>query len=368
MKYRVLIGILLCSLIAAGCGKPRAQASPPPAATQAAFSIPVVELSGTGRQIGTEYGRQLSDPIHLLFEKYLKPYFRNDLQRAVALTAAGAFEGHLLPEHRAEVQALAQATHLDEREVMLAQCFLDLLPGMAACSTIALPAEASPDGVARFGRNLDFPSLGVADKQSVVFIYRPAGGYQFAAIGWPGLVGVLSGMNEHGLSLANMEVKRSRRLPAAMPYTLLYRLVLERCKTVDEAIELLQNTPRQTANNLMLMDAGGDRAVVEITPEAIHVRRAPATAALISTNHQRGQDLDSAGRCWRFDRLHESAMRQFGQIDEPAMQNLLARVSQGKLTLQSMVFEPANRVIYLATGANAPSHLYQRLDLKGYFH
>ena len=30
-----------------------------------------------------------------------------------------------------------------------------------------------------------------------------------------GMIGVLSGMNEHGLSLANMEVTRSMRLPGA---------------------------------------------------------------------------------------------------------------------------------------------------------
>jgi hypothetical protein len=32
-----------------------------------------------------------------------------------------------------------------------------------------------------------------------------------------------------------------------------------------------------------------------------------------------------------------------------------------------MVFEPANRVVYLATGADAPANGYGRIDLKGYF-
>src|SRR5207248_4073321 len=136
---------------------------------------------------------------------------------------------------------------LEEREVLLGQCFLDL-SAMTACSTITFPPAAAPDGVARFGRNLDFPSFNVADKQTVVLIFRPQGRYAFASIAWPGMIGVLSGMNEHGLALANMEVDRSPRLPAAMPYTLLYRTILERCKTVDEAVALLQSTPRQTAN------------------------------------------------------------------------------------------------------------------------
>ena len=115
---------------------------------------------------------------------------------------------------------------------------------MTACSTVTLPASASPDGVARFGRNLDFPSFDLADTQTVVQIYRPDDGRNaFMAVGWPGMAGVLSGMNEHGLTLANMEVRRPSRLPSAMPYILLYRTVLERCTTVEEAIALLQKTP-----------------------------------------------------------------------------------------------------------------------------
>ena len=38
-----------------------------------------------------------------------------------------------------------------------------------------------------------------------------------------------------------------------------------------------------------------------------------------------------------------------------------------KMTLQSMVFEPSNRVIYLAVGKNAPRNTFGRIDLKEYF-
>jgi hypothetical protein len=46
---------------------------------------------------------------------------------------------------------------------------------------------------------------------------------------------------------------------------------------------------------------------------------------------------------------------------------MLNFVAQGKRTLQSMIFEPATRTIYLAAGANAPSQGYHRLDLKPLF-
>jgi predicted choloylglycine hydrolase len=277
------------------------------------------------------------------------------------------FETKLAPEHLDEVKALAAGTAIDPRQMLLAQCFLDLSP-MVACSTVTLPADASPDGVARFGRNLDFPSFNIADKASVVLVYRPAGGrYKFASVAWPGMTGVLTGMNEHGLTLANMEVRRGIRLPSAMPYTLLYRSVLEHCRTVEEAVKYLEDTPRQSANNLMLMDAGGARAVVELTPDGVAVRRAGGNEALISTNHQRGADADSPGRCKRYDFLRTATREEFGEIDEVGVESLLKGVSQKAKTLQSMVFEPANRVVYLSTGKDATGGEYHRLDLRTYF-
>lgn len=276
------------------------------------------------------------------------------------------FEPYIRPEHLAEIHALAAASGLDPAEALAAQCFTDLtLAG--GCSTITLPAEASPDGVARFGRNLDFPSFGILDGHNIVLVIRPEKGYAFAAVTYPGLIGVLSGMNEHGLTLANMEVRRRRRPPEGMPYMLLYRALLEECRTVDEAIALLEKTPRQSANNLMLMDAAGHRALAEITPEAVRVRRAAEGQALISTNHQRGPDLDTPGRCVRFDVLHDAARRQFGAITPRAIEEMLTGAAQGDDTIQSMIFEPADRVIYLAVCAAAPNHGFARIDLKRYF-
>ena len=121
---------------------------------------------------------------------------------------------------------MAAASKLDEAETLLANCFLDLTPIAGLLDDRAAGGARSPDHVARFARNLDFPSYGVADNASVVLVYHPTDRFGFVTIGWPGMIGALSGMNEHGLTLANMEVPPCRRSPAhAMPYALLYRTV-----------------------------------------------------------------------------------------------------------------------------------------------
>src|SRR5438128_1644330 len=282
--------------------------------------IKIIEVRGDGAAMGKAHGEALREEIRAL-DKYLNAFFKSDQQRKQALLASFVFRNQLSPQHQAEILSLAQASGLDPGEIMLANCFLDLSP-MTACSTITLSAKAAPDGIARFGRNLDFPGFNIADKASVLFVFHPKDRYAFAAPSWPGLIGVLSGMNEHGLTLANMEVDRPMGLPHAMPYTILYRTILERCKTVQEAIDLLEKTPRQTANNLMLMDAAGNRAVVEITPESVRVRRGVANEALISTNHQRDQDTTTHGLCRGYDSLHDAAIEQAGKIDVKSLEKM----------------------------------------------
>ena len=329
--------------------------------------VKIVELRGDGVAIGRAHAAALGAAIKDLNEKYLGKILSDPLTRSLAGAAALNFESKLRPEHLAEIKALAAAVPMKEGDAMLDNTFLDLMPTVA-CSTITLPADAAPDKVARFARNLDFDSFDIADKNSVVLVYHPTGSFSFITIGWPGMIGAVSGMNEFGLTLANMEVPRGMGLvPKAMPYALLYRCVLEHCKTVDQAIKFLADTPRQTANNLMLMDAAGNRAVVEISPDKITVRQGQAGVALISTNHQRGQDTETTGKCDRYDFLNATAHQTFGKIGQTQLISMLEHVQQPGLTMQSMIFEPSNRVVYLATGSNAADRKYVKLDMKTHF-
>jgi isopenicillin-N N-acyltransferase like protein len=345
-----------------------------PGARPATCPVPIIELRGDGAAIGKAHGAQLGDDIRLLQRDYLDRLLKlagsglkGFVIRQALLARAAEFKPWLNREHLAEIRALSASAGMDPRKAMLVHCFVELIGG-EACSTITLPASASTDGVARFGRNMDYLSLGVLDRHSVLLVIHPKDRYAFASVTWPGLVGVTSGMNEHGLCLACMSANgQGNRKPKAMPNMLLYRCVLEQCKTVDEAIAFLEKTPRQTPHTLMLMDAAGNRAVTELTPEKVAVRRAPDTAALMSTNHHRGADLETPGWCNRFDYLHDAARRQFGQFSEAGVEELLTGAAQGEATLQSMVFEPANRVLYLAVGAGAPNHGFYRIDLKPYF-
>lgn len=359
-RHRAVAGVIavVAACLTLSCSGPGGAAGP-------TADVATIVLEGRPEEIGRAHGRRLGPQIRLLEEQYVGALLGDAAGRARALAAAAGFRDRLRPHHRAELDAVAEAVGIDRERMLLANCFLDLLPSVG-CSTVALPAAAAPDGVARLGRNLDFPSRGVADGHSQVLVVRPEGRHAFAAVTWPGLVGVLSGMNEHGLTLANMEVAREPRPADAMPYALLYRTVLEECRTVAEAIALVEREGRQTANNLMLMDAAGDRALLEITPERVVVRRAAADAPLAATNHHRAAGEDPP-RCDRYACLVSEAERDWGRLDRDALHRTLALVSQGDLTLQSMIFEPRERVVHLAVGRDAARRRLRPIDLTEQF-
>ena len=65
-------------------------------------------------------------------------------------------------------------------------------------------------GGSLLGRNLDYPSRGYAHEHSLVTVYRPRGCKAFVSVGFPGLMGCLSGMNDAGLTVAVLEVWHRR--------------------------------------------------------------------------------------------------------------------------------------------------------------
>src|SRR5262249_26832557 len=89
------------------------------------------------------------------------------------------------------------------------------------------------------GRVFALPGLadGGDSAEPVVTIAHPDGKIAWAAIGWPGLVGVVSGVNAEGIAVMVNPARTADVRPtrAARPVSLVARTVLEQAKTLDEA-------------------------------------------------------------------------------------------------------------------------------------
>lgn len=97
------------------------------------------------------------------------------------------------------------------------------------------------------------------------------------------LWGLSDGINDAGLSVALAYGGRSES-SQGFGITTIVRYVLETCDSVDEALKALNKVPSHMAYNLVLADASGRTASVELSPGG-GVRLMPKP---IATNHQCG--------------------------------------------------------------------------------
>lgn len=277
----------------------------------------------------------------------------------------------LLPQipqaYRTELQTLAEEGDASFDNLLAVNTFMDSYRGMLGCSSLMVEPTASATGGALFGRNLDFFAHREMSRYTIVKVYRANDNrLAFASVGFPGIIGVLTGINEAGLTLAIHEVRMSADgspafNPEGMPYAMAFRRVLETCRTCDEAIQLLRKTPHTSQVNLALSDRGR-ACVVEITPKTVAVRNSEQ-GLCACTNHFRTPSLSLIIIPWRYAIL--SSAREDVPIDVAELCSRLDRVNQRFLTVQSMVFEQEPLVLHLAYGKTPATELpYRRVDLR----
>jgi predicted choloylglycine hydrolase len=315
--------------------------------------VPVLHLYGTPGDMGQQQGQLLAAAFRELMKSYLVPFAGDQLP--VMRGVAPKFVPFMPPELLAELRAFAAAAGEAEDNVVLANTFLDLSRA-ARCSVVIATGEAT-GGTTLFARNLDFPVLNVAHKATLVTVHHSADRerHSFASVGWPGIVGVLSGMNDAGLCVATLVSFSEKGVQPGTPYTMMYRQALERCATADEVVRLVRATPRTCANNLAVADAKGGALVIEFTPKAVAVRQ-PEDGVVFATNHFRSlAPTPPTPPCERFEELRRRTRQAHGRIGLAELKAMLKAVQMTEpeyqsTTLQSMVFEPAARRLHLAIG------------------
>ena len=237
--------------------------------------LPVLTVVGTAEEIGRQKAMLTKDVV-----KKLADYPRLLLERASHkerlpkyLETGRALVQRLPADYRDEMRSFARQSGLDPDMGVLANTLADMYRGSFSCSSLVVDAKRSATHGPLFGRNLDFYTLGILDKYSLVTVQRTKGKHAFASIGFPGFFGCLSGMNDRGLALAVHEVFLSHDSapifnPKGMPYGFCFRQILEQCATIEEAEELLRATERTTLFSLALADRRHS-VVLETTPYSV---------------------------------------------------------------------------------------------------
>lgn len=333
--------------------------------------LPVMILAGTPEEIGGQMRvltRSASPYLVTYPMKFLKTKGPSRPDWATLVQLGKHMLDNFPPDQRREYESAIQGTLVGRNLLLIGNTMFDL-EKISQCAALIVEPSRSASGRMLFGRDLDIPSLGVLHEFSLVMIYRPAGKHAFASIGFPGMMGCISGMNDAGLTLATLEVLSAkddspRFDPRGTPFALCFRRILEECVTIEEAAQLLRSMKRTTSVNLAICDSK-KAAVFEITPKNLFVR--PAEHGLcICTNHFRTPELATSIDCPRYKILEKSQeMRRLSLSD---VADMMDAVSQGPLTIQTMIFEPGSRKLHLAIGSCPSSELpMKELDLAPLF-
>jgi isopenicillin-N N-acyltransferase-like protein len=137
---------------------------------------------------------------------------------------------------------------------------------LIGCSTFGLGPAATKDGHTLFARAFDFEAGDVFDRDKAVYFVRGDGVIPFASVAWPGLIGVMSGMNLEGVAVVVHGARARTPLTVGEPVVFMLRDVLERAHDTDEAIAILKSQTVMVSHIVIVADSHGHFASVERAP------------------------------------------------------------------------------------------------------
>jgi hypothetical protein len=155
---------------------------------------------------------------------------------------------------------------------------------LVGCTSFAVWGEKTVDGDLLIGRNFDFYAGDEFAENRLLAFIRPDHGFPFASVSWPGMTGVVSGMNAEGLSVSLNAGKSNLPLKARTPVSLLAREILQFASTIAEAKAIAEKRRLFVSESLMIGSAKDRKAILlEISPKKMGVHE--VENSLVCTNH-----------------------------------------------------------------------------------
>jgi len=332
--------------------------------------LPVLHLFGSHKEMGEQAGTLLGPQARHLIEHYIHALIPEEGRKRLDASVRG-FEFRIPRELREELKAFAEAAEIDYFDILLANCIVDL-GQIVACSSLTLLPEKSKSAELMLGRNLDYLNVGGLEEADVVFVYHGDGtGPAVASVGWPGMIGVTTGMNSDGLSLAMLVSLSSNPKFAGLPSVVAFRHYLETQTKAEEAVEFFARNNVILPTNLSLADAAGNALVIELNPYTGNALRRPTDGFLPCTNFFASPLAAETSNDPRFKYLEEAA-RGAARHDYFDLRNYLVQTAPDGDTrmanLQTMILLPEKRVMFLsAKTIPAAEGKLLRFDLKKLF-
>ncbi len=337
-----------------------------------------------------QINRMIPSKFYLHFLKYFVGWFNRDLDKFV------------LPEYKEEIYGISASA--SDKYDYVGSKYQRILNYHAAhdighalqnlalvgCTSFGTWGSKSADGNMIIGRNFDFYVGDHFSENKIVAFVNPSEGHKFMSVTWGGFIGVVSGMNDKGLTVTINAAKSSIPTGSATPVSLVAREILQYAQNISEAIAIARKRKMFVSESFLVGSAEDSKAVIiEKTPDSMAVYD-PEKNYIICANHFQSnglgqlksnqQQIRESASEYRYKRLEElldstkenTVARTVAILrDRRGMHNEEIGIGNEKAIDQlighhSIVFEPKKGLVWVST---APWQLgkYVCYDLKKVF-
>jgi len=193
---------------------------------------------------------------------------------------------------------------------------------LVGCTSFGAWDSKTADGSMLIGRNFDFWVGDRFAENKIVAFYKPDHGHKFAFVTWGGFTGVVSGMNDKGLTVT-INAARSD-IPwggAATPVSLVAREVLQYASNIQEAISIAHRRKMFVSESFLVSSAADHKAIIiEKTPDTLAIYD-PQQDNIQCTNHYQSaafqqqklnkEQKEKSASVYRYQRLQELMQQNY---------------------------------------------------------
>ncbi|MGC8737293.1 MAG: C45 family autoproteolytic acyltransferase/hydrolase [Candidatus Hydrogenedens sp.] len=340
----------------------------------------VIHLKGTPYEMGFQRGVLLKDVIHrslARFDELLElakqevglPKFAAKLILDVTWRLCSP---HIPLRYSRELEGIADGAGVnlqDLRRIHVVSVITE-----RGCSSFAVWGKATVDGKMYHGRNFDWIMEAGIQDTAVTFCYEPQGLNSFISVGYACAIGVLSGMNNRKVSIAQIGATNKDRRIDGIPLEFLLRKILEEASTLDQVTEIVLEARHTVGYNYVIADGDENRALVyetcahhvaiftdndprETVEYAIPIENAvmradeamdPTIRSLQTCANAPNMPYGSNSYDHRYKGMATRIKENYGKIDQNIALEILKAVAMVNVNLHSVLYCPTDLELWVA--------------------
>lgn len=362
----------------------------------------VLHLKGSPYEMGYQRGSLAKDKVQLMMSR-----FDDLLDQAKQEMGLPKFAANLIldvtyqlcapyiPErYKREMEGLADGSGADLQVIRRGQVISVITE--RGCSSFALWGKATADGKLYQGRNFDWILNAGLEDTAILALCEPDGRNRFASVGYAGQIGVLSGMNMEGMSIAQIGAITKDKSLRGIPLEFVLRRILEECSDLDQVTSLIKSAKHTVGYNYVIADGDArDARAYETTAHqvavfgpndpketceyAIRIEDAvfradeamdPTVRGLQECAKAPGLPYGSNSYDHRYKGIATRVQQNFGKIDQTIALDILRATAMDDANLHAVLTNATDRQMWVAhakNGQNASLQNFVHYDLNRLF-